>query len=73
VVAGVSAPRWQLGETWFKNLPAEQQRAKMGDEKYTLWKQGQFELKDLAKFAHSKEWGDSPRVATINELIGGDE
>jgi SPP1 gp7 family putative phage head morphogenesis protein len=73
VVAGVSAPRWQLGETWFKNLPAEQQRAKMGDEKYTLWKQGQFKLKDLAKFAHSKEWGDSPRVATINELIGGDE
>ncbi len=67
-VEGVKPPTWQTGEQWFKTLTPEEQQIKMGAEKYQLWKDGQFKLKDMAKFAHSNEWGDSPRVATVKEL-----
>jgi len=68
VVKGTAGPHWQTGPEWFKGLPPEQQAAKMGAEKYAVWKAGKFELADLAKLHHSSVWGDAPRVATLGEL-----
>jgi len=68
MVDGVGDPQWEKGEQWFKGLPADQQRAMMGDARYEAWKDGRFDLKDLAKTTHNSTWGDSPRVATLDEL-----
>ena len=68
MVDGVGDPRWEKGGTWFRSLGADQQRAIMGDARYTAWKDGQFQLSDLAQLTHNSTWGDSPRVATLAEL-----
>lgn len=69
-VEGVRPVRWQTGLTWFKTLTAGEQRSRLGPERYQLWQDGKIKLEDLARFSHSDEWGDSPRVATVRELIG---
>lgn len=70
-IRGVKDVQWETGKQWFNKLSPEEQRAKMGAEKYQLWKDGKFKLEDLSKLQHSTVWGDSPRVATISELLGG--
>ena len=67
-VIGVGKPRWESGIDYFKNLTPEQQAERMGQEKYKLWQDGQFALKDLAKMQHDPTWGAAPRIATIVEL-----
>ena len=62
------AAQWQTGPQWFNTLTADEQRAKMGPEKYQLWKDGVIQPADLAGVHHSPVWGDSPRVKTIQEL-----
>jgi len=69
-IRGVKDVQWETGKQWFNKLSPEEQRAKMGAEKYQLWKDGKFKLDDLSKLQHSTVWGDSPRVASIGELIG---
>ena len=70
LVVGVADPHWTGGMEYFKALSPEEQQARMGGEKYELWKGGGFRLEELAKTSHSSEWGDAPRVATIEELRG---
>jgi len=69
-IRGVKDVQWETGKQWFNKLSPEEQRAKMGAEKYQLWKDGQFKLEDLSKLQHSTVWGDSPRVANLSELLG---
>jgi hypothetical protein len=69
-IRGVKDVQWETGKQWFNKLSPEEQRAKMGAEKYQLWKDGQFKLEDLSKLQHSTVWGDSPRVANLSELTG---
>ena len=69
-IRGVKDVQWETGKQWFNKLSPEEQRAKMGAEKYQLWKDGKFKLDDLSKLQHSTVWGDSPRVANLSELIG---
>ena len=69
-IRGVKDVQWETGKQWFNKLSPEEQRAKMGQEKYQLWKDGRFKLEDLARTQHSAVWGSSPRVANISELIG---
>ena len=69
-VDGVDPVQWETGKEWFNKLSPEEQAAKMGPEKYALWKDGQFKLEDLAKVQHSTVWGSSPRIATLAELTG---
>jgi hypothetical protein len=68
-IRGVKDVQWETGKQWFNKLSPDEQRAKMGAEKYQLWKDGQFKLEDLSRLQHSTVWGDSPRVATISELL----
>lgn len=65
---GVAPPTWQKGPEWFKGLSPEEQRAKMGSDKFDAWKDGEFKLSDLAQMKHSAVWGDSPRVPSLAEL-----
>ena len=69
-IRGVKDVQWETGKQWFNKLSPEEQRAKMGAEKYALWKDGQFKLEDLSKLQKSAVWGNSPRVASIKELTG---
>lgn len=69
-IRGVKDVQWETGKQWFNKLSPEEQRAKMGSEKYDLWKDGKFNLDDLSKLQHSTVWGSSPRVATLKELTG---
>ena len=69
-VRGVGKPVWETGPEYFQNLSQEEQAERMGAEKFGLWQDGQFELADLAKMTHNATWGDSPRVASMAELVG---
>jgi hypothetical protein len=69
IVAGAPAAQWETGPEWFTNLTPEEQIERMGPEKYQLWQDGQFQLSDLARKAHSDVWGDAPRVASVKELV----
>jgi hypothetical protein len=71
IVNGTREPTWETGEDWFMQQSDELQAKMLGPERYAAWQSGSFKFKDLARFAHSDEWGDSPRVATIAELLGG--
>jgi SPP1 gp7 family putative phage head morphogenesis protein len=68
-VRGIGKPVWETGPEYFKNLSPEEQAARMGGEKYELWQAGAFQLEDLAKVTHNATWGDSPRVASMAELV----
>jgi len=68
VVEGVRPPTWERGQDWFAAQPPEEQQRILGLERYQLWKDGQIKLSDLARKTHNDVWGDSPRIATIEEL-----
>jgi hypothetical protein len=67
-VEGVADPKWQSGQAYFSSLSAEEQKARMGPGLYQAWKDGEFQLSDLAQKQHSDVWGDSPRVPSLKEL-----
>jgi hypothetical protein len=68
---GIADPQWETGPAYFLGLTADEQEAKMGPGMYAAWKDGKFELSDLAAKQHSDVWGDSPRVPSLSELLGG--
>ena len=68
VLAGEERPDWLQGRDWFESLPEDMQRQMMGDAKYESWQRDGWDLSALRKTAHSDVWGDSPRVATLEEL-----
>lgn len=62
-------PEWQTGEKWFGTLSEADQRKLLGDKLYEAWDGGKgFEFSQLAQTAHSDTWGDSVRVARLDEL-----
>ncbi len=68
IVEGTKGPQWEAGLNWFERLDPSLQEEKLGAQRYELWKEGAFELKDLVKFDHSSVYGYQPRVATLAEL-----
>lgn len=70
-IKGLSPIEWEKGPTWFERQDEDLQREMMGDKKYELWKAGAFDLADMRRTTHNETWGDSPRVATIDELLNG--
>lgn len=65
--------RSMTGEQIFRLMPAEQQRAVLGNAKWLAWKDGQFSFDDLSKQTFSVEWGEGKGVPSLKELIGADE
>jgi hypothetical protein len=72
VIDGAPPIVWNTAQDWFMSQSDETQQAMMGPEKWGLWKDGKFDLQDLRRDNHSSIWGDSPREATIAELLGKD-
>lgn len=68
IVRHAPSPLWETGEQWFLKLPLETQQSMMGGERWELWRDGQFALKDLVGYSHSPVWGTSPRIKTLEEL-----
>lgn len=68
-IKGSPVVQWEKGADWFVKQEESLQRQMMGNDKFEAWKDGTFELKDIAKIQESKIWGDSPRVATLKELV----
>lgn len=60
--------QWEKGGDWFLRQDEDFQRSMMGNTKFEMWQDGQFELKDIAKKDFNETWGSSPREATIKEL-----
>ena len=69
-VKGVKPVMWETGREYFERLSPDEQKTRMGAERYALWKDGAFELGDLAQVQENATWGKSPRVATLKELGG---
>jgi SPP1 gp7 family putative phage head morphogenesis protein len=69
IIIGMPPVQWQTGAEWFGGLAESTQRRMLGDRRYELWREGRFGLEQLRRTAHSDVWGDSPRVATVAELV----
>jgi hypothetical protein len=65
---GVPDLTWQKGYEWFATLPADRQRAMMGGKLFEAWRDGRFQLTDLAATTHHHVWGDGLRVKSLQEL-----
>lgn len=72
IVRGADDPKWVTGREYFEGLSPEEQMARMGRERYELWKDGYFDLSALAIKQVDPVWGSEPRVATVKELLGVD-
>ncbi len=60
--------QWEKGQDWFAKQEDSLQKNILGNEKWQLWKDGQFQFSDLGQKTYSKIWGASPRVPSIQEL-----
>ncbi len=72
VVRGVAPPQWENARDWFERLTEETQREIMGNARFELWRSGAVDWSDFRRTHHSKIWGDSPRVASLQELRGNE-
>lgn len=70
-VIGFTKPRWQTGGDWFETLAESTQRDMMGNGRYQAWKDGQFNLRDLAVVRQSAGHPDSLAPAPLKELLAG--
>lgn len=67
VIKGIK-PKTQSGEEYFNSLPEEKQRLMMGDERYEMYKNGEFSFEQLADVYDNPVWGKSVRVSSIERL-----
>lgn len=58
------------GAERFRQLTLEQQRAALGNAKYTAWQDDAFDFKDLARVHESDRWGRSVRERSLTSLVG---
>lgn len=71
IITGREPPKWQYGRKWFDLLDDDDQEKILGPAKFRAWKQGQFDLNLLAQIAKSRVWGDTVRVASLQEVMSG--
>lgn len=57
------------GRAWFRRQPAGLQRAQMGPGKFDAWKEGKFDLEDMAQVNRDPVWGDQATVKTLKALV----
>lgn len=60
--------QWETGREWFAKQDPETQERMLGTARYDAWRGHRFAFESLGRTAHSDIWGDSPRVATMQEL-----
>ena len=64
---GSTAP--EDGSKWFARQPEEVQREMMGNTKYEAYRDGKFELNQMAATGRDPEWGPTVRVASLGDLL----
>ncbi|TFH43166.1 MAG: hypothetical protein E4H01_12445 [Lysobacterales bacterium] len=62
--------RVERGPEWFRNQPEDTQRAMMGTRGFEAWKDGKFEIEDMAKITTDPIWGEAATQKPLKELIG---
>jgi len=60
----------EIGQDWFRNQPAAVQEKQMGKEHFKAWKDGKFDLGDMAKVTENSTWGAQATVKPLKELVG---
>lgn len=68
---GGVVPEWEHGEEWFRHQSEEDQRRIMGAERFELWKNEGFSLKDMVFMKENPVWGGNPSMVPIKELLNG--
>jgi hypothetical protein len=59
----------QTGADWFKGLDEKQQRDMMGNSAFDAWKDGKFELSDMATRRHDDVYGEMLARTPLQDLI----
>ena len=59
----------QTGEDWFKGLSEKEQRDMMGGDTYAAWKEGKFDLSDMAGRRHDDVYGEMLARVPLSELL----
>jgi SPP1 gp7 family putative phage head morphogenesis protein len=60
----------QTGEEWFSTLSEAQQKEMMGAQTWQAWKDGKFELSDMATRRHDDVYGEMLARTPLQDLIG---
>ena len=59
----------QTGADWFAGLTEKQQRDMMGADTYAAWKEGKFDLSDMAGRRHDDVYGEMLARVPLSELL----
>ena len=71
LIEGQPLPQWQRGLDWLREQPPDVQRQVLGRQRYDMWRQGLFELDELASISHHPVWGPTAQVTTVQALLHG--
>lgn len=69
LVSGARAPQFEKGAAWYARQSPDVQEKMMGADRYAAWRGGKFEFEQLARSVQNDTWGNSVRVATLDELV----
>lgn len=72
-IKGTSEIQWEKGKDWFARQETSLQKEILGDTKYQMWENGTFQFEQLGQKDYNPVWGNSPRVATIEELSNANQ
>lgn len=70
IVKGAPPIVREMGQEWFERQSPELQKEMLGPGMYDLWKRDGFDLKAIAAKNYNPIWGSSPRVRTLQEMLG---
>lgn len=59
----------RTGEEWFSGLSEKQQRDMMGNDTYAAWKEGKFDISDMAGRRHDDVYGEMLARVPLSELL----
>jgi SPP1 gp7 family putative phage head morphogenesis protein len=70
IVKGAPPIVREMGQEWFERQSPATQKDMLGSGMYDLWQGQGFELKKIAGKNYDPIWGSSPRVRTLEEMLG---
>ena len=59
----------EVGEDWFRRQPESRQKDMMGAQKFQAWKDGKFDIPDMAKVTENRTWGAAATEKPLKELV----
>ncbi len=71
MVTGIKPPVWQRGTDWFLQQPPALQRNMLGNGRFNAWKDGKFDLDQLATVRRNATWGDAVQPTPLRDLLTG--